>query len=155
MFEAVVDFFNRFNKEQKLILGFCVIVIVCTLYRDCLLCKWIPKLDGFKMGRVEKFEDGSDESMETFEDGNETSMVLFHAPWCGHCKSMMPDWKKLEKMAPSGIKIVKVNCDEKPQVAERHKVQGFPTIILFKGGKKVYFEGARNLDNFLEFIKTN
>jgi len=156
MFEAVVDFFNRFNKEQKLVLAFCVIVIVCTLYRDCLLCRWIPKLDGFKMGRVEKFEDAGDSmDMEKFEDGSDPSMVLFYAPWCGHCKSMMPDWNKLEKMSPKGMKIVKVNCDDKPQVAERHKVQGFPTIILFKGNKKVYFEGARNLDNFLEFIKTN
>jgi len=159
MFEAVFNFFNRFNNEQKLVLAFCVIVIVCTLYRDCLLCKWVPKLDGFKMGRVEKFQDAADNvseaDTEPFEDGSDKSMVLFYAPWCGHCKSMMSDWNKLEAKAPSGMKIVKVNCDEKPQVAERHAVKGFPTIILFKGGKKVYFEGARNLDNFLEFIKTN
>jgi protein disulfide-isomerase-like protein len=147
MFEFIMDFFNNFTKEQKMVLAFCVLVIVCTLYRDCLICKWVPKLDGFKLHRAEHFED--------LELGKEDAMVLFYAPWCGHCKSMMGDWEKLEKKAPNGLKIVKVNCDEKPEIASSQGVQGFPTIALFKGGKKIYFEGPRNLDNFLEFIKAN
>ena len=156
MFEAVIDFFDRFSKEQKLVLCFCILVIACTLCRDCLICRWVPKLDGFRLSKIEKFEDvEAAEESEEFEDVNQESMVLFYAPWCGHCKNMMGDWDKLKSKAPEGVKIVKVNCDKKPELAERHKVKGFPTIILFKGGKKVYFEGARNLDNFLEFIKTN
>ena len=82
-------------------------------------------------------------------------MVLFYAPWCGHCKSMMGDWTQLEQKAPNGMKIVKVNCDEQPEIASRHDVKGFPTIVLFKGGKKIHFEGPRNLDNFMQFIQSN
>ena len=147
MFEFVMDFFNNFTKEQKMVLAFCVLVIVCTLYRDCIICKWMPKLDGFKLLKAEHFED--------IEAGKEDSMVLFYAPWCGHCKSMMGDWDQLEKKAPNGMKIVKVNCDEEPEIASRHDVKGFPTIVLFKGGKKIYFEGPRNLQNFQQFIKAN
>jgi thioredoxin-like negative regulator of GroEL len=164
MFESVINFFGRFNREQKLVLVFCVLVIMCTMYRDCILCKYVPKLDGFKMSKIEKFED-SEEDKEGFEAGEENkedfenmdhdSMVLFYAPWCPHCKTVMGDWAKLKKAAPGGMKIAKVNCDEKPEMAEKHDIKGFPTIILFKGGKKVYFEGARNLENFLEFIKSN
>ena len=139
-----MDLFNNFTKEQKLILAFCVIVIVCTLCRECFICKWVPKLDGFQMSKAEHFDDGTTDSM-----------VLFYAPWCGHCKNMMGDWEQLQQKAPSNIKIVKVNCDEQPELATRHGVQGFPTIVLFKGGKKIYFEGPRNLDNFLQFIKSN
>ena len=150
--DAVMNFFNRFNREQKLILAFCVLVVVCTLYRDCLLCKYVPKLDGFRMSKIEKFEDV--ESREDFENMEQDSMVLFYAPWCGHCKKVMGDWAKLKEQAPN-VNVAKVNCDDKPEMAEKHDVKGFPTIILFKGGKKVYFEGPRKLENFLEFIKSN
>jgi protein disulfide-isomerase-like protein len=156
MLDSVVNFFKRFNREQKLVLVFCVIVIFCTMYRDCILCKYVPKLDGFKMSKIEKFEgDMEEEKKEDFENPEKESMVLFYAPWCPHCKTVMGDWAKLKKSAPEGVKIAKVNCDEKPEMAEKHGVKGFPTIILFKGGKKVYFEGPRNLENFLEFIKSN
>ncbi len=167
MFESVLNFFGRFNREQKLVLAFCILVIVCTMYRDCILCKYVPKLDGFRMSRVEKFEGDSEddenkegfeadeEKKEDFENMDQDSMVLFYAPWCPHCKTVMGDWAKLKQAAPSGVKIAKVNCDEKPEMAEKHDIKGFPTIILFKNGKKVYFEGPRNLENFLEFIKSN
>ena len=45
--------------------------------------------------------------------------------------------------------------DEQPEIASRHDVKGFPTIVLFKGGKKIHFEGPRNLDNFMQFIQSN
>jgi len=152
----VTKFFGRLHREQKLVLAFCILVIICTMYRDCILCKYVPKLDGFKMSNIEKFEvDAEEEKKEDFENMEQDSMVLFYAPWCPHCKTVMGDWAKLKKSAPNGVKIAKVNCDEKPELAEKHDIKGFPTIILFKNGKKVYFEGPRNLENFLEFIKSN
>lgn len=156
MFDSVTKFFGRLHREQKLVLAFCILVIICTMYRDCILCKYVPKLDGFKMSNIEKFEvDAEEEKKEDFENMEQDSMVLFYAPWCPHCKTVMGDWAKLKKSAPNGVKIAKVNCDEKPELAEKHDIKGFPTIILFKNGKKVYFEGPRNLENFLEFIKSN
>ncbi len=149
--DAVVNFFTNMSKQNKIVLAFCLLVIVCTLYRDCLLCKYIPKLDGFQM-RKEGFEDMK---LESFEESKKPSMVLFYAPWCPHCKSMMGDWQKLQEEAGKDMEIVKINCDEKPELAERHGVKGFPTIILFKDGKKIHFEGSRNIQNFKKFIEDN
>jgi thioredoxin-like negative regulator of GroEL len=103
--------------------------------------------------KKEHFE--AHEKKEDFENMKQDSMVLFYTPWCPHCKTVMGDWAKLKKSAPNGVNIAKVDCEKKPELAEKHDVKGFPTIILFKGGKKVYFEGPRNLENFLEFIKSN
>lgn len=146
--DAVINFFNKMTKESKLVLVFALIVIACTMYRDCFLCKYIPKLDGFKLR--EKFE-----NLENFEDSAKPNMVLFYAPWCPHCKSMMGDWRKLRNRVGPKMDIVDVNCDEKPEMAEKYNVNGFPTIILFKNGKKIHFEGPRKLQNFLEFVKEN
>jgi protein disulfide-isomerase-like protein len=99
----------------------------------------------------EDFED----SMESFEDSSDKSLVLFYAPWCPHCKSMMGDWNRLQRRSMRGYRVVKVNCDEKPEMAEKYSVKGFPTIILFKNGRRVHFEGPRNYDNFVKFLKEN
>ncbi len=160
--DAVTNFFTRMTKENKIVLAFCLLVIVCTLYRDCLLCKYIPKLDGFHMTK-EKFEDmgpsagpqKEEEKQENFENSSKPSMVLFYAPWCPHCKSMMGDWDKLRNRVGRKLEVVKVNCDEKPEMAEKHDIKGFPTIILFKDGRKIHFEGSRNLENFMKFVKEN
>lgn len=149
--EAFTNFFTQMTKENKIVLAFCILVIICTLYRDCLLCKYIPKLDGFHITK-EKFENMKEEN---FENSEKPSMVLFYAPWCPHCKSMMGDWEKLRRRVGQNIEVVKVNCDEKPEMAEKHEVKGFPSIILFKDGRKIHFEGSRNLENLMKFIKEN
>ena len=154
--ESITNFLSRFHTHQKLIVGFCLMVILCTMYRDCVLCTYVPKLDGFYMRAHENFYaggGGDDETAEDFENMGKPTMVLFYAPWCPHCKSVMGDWAKLKNKAPKHIQIAKVNCDEKPHLASKHQVKGFPTIILFKDGQKHTFEGPRNLDNFLAFLQ--
>ena len=50
--------FSNFSKEQKMILAFSVLVITCTLCTNCFICRWVPKLDGFRMYK-EGFEGNS------------------------------------------------------------------------------------------------
>jgi protein disulfide-isomerase-like protein len=158
--ESITKFLNGFHTYQKLIVAFCAMVIICTMYRDCVLCTYVPKLDGFNLrggaSAKEHFyaaHNDNEETAEDFENMGKATMVLFYAPWCPHCKSVMGDWAKLKDKAPKHIKIAKVNCDEKPHLASKHQVKGFPTIILFKDGQKHTFEGPRNLDNFLAFLQ--
>jgi len=81
-------------------------------------------------------------------------LVLFYADWCGACKALKPTWKKLvEKYKSSSvISFKKVECDKNPEVAKEHNIEGYPTIILFKNGKKIIFEGNRTLKNLENFI---
>ena len=61
-------------------------------------------------------------------------IVDFYADWCGPCKMVAP---VLEQIATgrSDVKIVKVNVDEEPALAERYRVRGIPYLALFKEGK--------------------
>lgn len=93
---------------------------------------------------------------EGFESGDKKTLVLFHAPWCGHCQRLKPTWEQLVKKhsGDSTVAIKSVDCDKEPAKAKENDVQGFPTIILFKGGQKKVFSGERTLEGIESFINS-
>ena len=66
------------------------------------------------------------------------SLVEFYAPWCGHCKSLAPEWAQLSTLfkGTSSIVIAKVDAsaDENKAIASEFDVKGFPTIKWFAPG---------------------
>ena len=75
---------------------------------------------------------------QTFETevlgADQTVLVDFWAEWCGPCHAIAP---VLDQIAyeHSDLKVVKLNIDEEPAVAQRYGVMSIPTLILFKNGE--------------------
>lgn len=86
---------------------------------------------------------------------NKPSIILYYAPWCGHCKKMMPEWEKLTAKMNSVINVLKVNCDEEAEKAQQEGIQSFPTIIMYKDNKKIAYKGERTVQALEQFISSN
>jgi thioredoxin 1 len=75
---------------------------------------------------------------QTFENdvlgAGQPVLVDFWAEWCGPCHAIAP---VLDQIASehSDLKVVKLNIDEEPAVAQRYGVMSIPTLILFKDGE--------------------
>ena len=85
---------------------------------------------------------------------NNIWLILFYAPWCGHCKEFHPEFEKLARSTKGLFKLGAINCENDRQLAERYKVDGFPTILFFGDNKDkfVEYEGDREADKIIDFL---
>ena len=79
--------------------------------------------------------------MATFQEilaDEKPVLVDFFAEWCGPCKMMAPEVKKLVDMRADSVRVIKVDVDKNPEAAAHFGVQGVPTLILFRKGQQLW-----------------
>ena len=91
-----------------------------------------------------------DGSLESFardviqESMRQPVLVDFWAPWCGPCKQLTPVLEKVVKQAAGKVKLVKIDIDQNPELAQQLRVQSVPTVYAFLQGQPVTgFAGAQ------------
>lgn len=64
-------------------------------------------------------------------------LVDFYADWCGPCRMLAPTLERLSAEFAGRAKIVKVNVDNEPELANQFQVSSIPTLAFFAGGDLV------------------
>ncbi|KAH7384822.1 thioredoxin-like protein [Cadophora sp. MPI-SDFR-AT-0126] len=77
--------------------------------------------------------------------------IKFYAPWCHHCQAMAPNWIQLAKEMKGKLNIGEVNCDVEARLCKEVRLRGYPTILFFRGGERVEYEGLRGLGDFVSY----
>ncbi len=81
-------------------------------------------------------------------------LVDFWADWCGPCKMLAPTVEQIATEKADKLKVVKVDIDANPQIANNFGIMSIPTLILFKDGKAVkQVVGNRPKENILAQIE--
>ncbi len=71
-------------------------------------------------------------------------LVDFWATWCGPCKQLTPILEKVVRAAKGKVRLVKIDIDKNPEIAQQLRIQSVPTVYAFVGGQPVTgFAGAQ------------
>ncbi|OIP42052.1 MAG: thioredoxin [Deltaproteobacteria bacterium CG2_30_63_29] len=64
-------------------------------------------------------------------------VIDFWAPWCGPCRAIAPLIEQLAERYDGKVKVGKLNVDDNPEVAQKYRITGIPSLIAFKDGEVV------------------
>ena len=94
-------------------------------------------------------------------ESKSADLYLFYTEWCPHCKKTKPEWEQLKKNYSgnnniNGYKLnfIEVDCDANPEIADKFKVEGYPTIKLVKGNQIVEFDAKADVKTLEQFLST-
>jgi thioredoxin len=78
-----------------------------------------------------------------------------YAVWCGPCKMMAPQLAQAAEVFGDRVRVAKMDTDQHPQQASQWRVQGLPTLILFRNGQEVdRIEGALMKHQLVEWVES-
>ena len=81
-------------------------------------------------------------------------VVDFWAPWCGPCKAMAPEFERAAATLEPEARLVKVNVDEEPALAQRFAVRSIPSIVIALHGRELArVAGARSAAQLVEWVR--
>ena len=98
-------------------------------------------------------EGNSDNFKTEVLDAKGKVLVDFWAPWCGPCQMLGP---VLEEIATENeqFKIVKINIDENPSLAQDYAISSIPAVLIFQNGQVVdTLIGLRAKQDYLDALK--
>lgn len=121
-------YLKQIERNIKYIIPISIVVIAC-VYMYSRTCQ-----EGFETNPT-SFEKDTQ---------NGKKLVLFYADWCGHCKTIKPEWNAAAaKVNKNGNnKMIKINVgdakdENQQQISNAYNIQGYPTILYLDSGKKI------------------
>ncbi|MGC8633327.1 MAG: thioredoxin [Candidatus Limnocylindrales bacterium] len=79
----------------------------------------------------------TDDTFDQEADASVAVLVDLWAPWCAPCRFVAPTLEALAREYAGRLKVVKVNVDDNPVLAQRFQAFSIPTLVVLKHGREV------------------
>jgi len=93
---------------------------------------------------------------------NDVLILFFYTEWCPYCKQALPEIKKFENHIATQnakndyvITLTKIDCDKNSTIADKYKVEGYPTIKLIYKNEVYNYDAKPNKANLIKFLETS
>lgn len=81
-------------------------------------------------------------------------VTRFSASWCGPCKMLAPEFKKLEEQY-TDVKFITVDVEEKPMIAQLYGIRNVPTVIIEKDNATIErLVGVQTKQKYIDAINS-
>jgi len=100
------------------------------------------------------------QKQEENKEGEEVLIYIFTVEWCPHSKKALPVWNELKekyngkKYNNQLLTFITVDGEENSELADKYKVEGFPTIKLVKGKQVIEYDAKPSKEHLEEFLKS-
>ncbi len=82
-------------------------------------------------------------------------LVDFFAEWCQPCKVQSPILHEIAREQEGKLRVIKIDVDKNPEIANRFQIRSVPTLVMFKNGTSVWKNsGVMSKQQLTEIVKT-
>jgi thiol-disulfide isomerase/thioredoxin len=93
-------------------------------------------------------------------EAQNVELYIFTVNWCPHSKKAVPIWEQLKAEYSNktfnnyNINFIQVDGEENPSLADKYKVEGYPTIKMVKGNQIIEYDAKPSLEHLKEFLNS-
>jgi thiol-disulfide isomerase/thioredoxin len=133
-----------------LIVAIFFLIVAIYLYN-----KYVTPMVDNKYVPNNEFQQKSDDS-----DVQNVELYIFTVNWCPHSKKAIPIWEQLKAEYSNktfnnyNINFIQVDGEENPSLADKYKVEGYPTIKMVKGNQIIEYDAKPSLEHLKEFLNS-
>ncbi len=95
--------------------------------------------------------------MSSFKDiinSDKPVLIDFSAEWCQPCRMMPPILKEVKNNLGDKIRILKIDVDKNPAIAQKYQIRSVPTLMIFKNGQVLFNQpGVVPANQLTEVVK--
>lgn len=81
-------------------------------------------------------------------------LIDFFATWCQPCKVQSSVLNSVKEQVGEKARIVKIDIDQFPSIANQYNVRGVPTLAVFKNGEMLWKEsGVHDVNSLVGLLE--
>jgi len=133
-----------------LIVAIFFLIVAIYLYN-----KYVTPMVDNKFIPNNEFQQKSEDS-----EAQNVELYIFTVNWCPHSKKAVPIWEQLKAEYSDktfnnyNINFIQVDGEENPSLADKYKVEGYPTIKMVKGNQIIEYDAKPSLEHLKEFLNS-